>query len=66
MIDQGTPLYLYREIDGSAIYLFNAAVNRSIFVRTWFNDSALEKQAEVVYSSGDVRVYKVNKEIINN
>ncbi len=66
MIDQGTPLYLYRDLDGSAIYLFNAAVNRSIFVRTWFNDPSLEKQAEVVYSSGDVRVYKVNKEIINN
>ncbi|MFA5746385.1 MAG: STT3 domain-containing protein [archaeon] len=64
-IMQGTPVYLYREKDNSRIYLFNAATNKTVFARTWFRDTTLESFVDVSYTSGDVRVYKVNKDKLN-
>ena len=66
IVDQGTPLYVYRDLNNSAFYLFNAAVNKTIFVRLWFNDPSVEPILNLVYSKGDVRLYKVNKELLNN
>lgn len=64
-IMQGLPVYLYKEKDNSRIYLINAAINKTIFARVWFNDTTIEPFMELVYSSGDVRVYKVNKDKLN-
>jgi asparagine N-glycosylation enzyme membrane subunit Stt3 len=66
IVDQGTPLYVYRDLNNSAFYLFNNAVNKTIFVRLWFNDPSVEPILDLVYSKGDVRLYKVNKELLNN
>lgn len=64
-IMQGVPMYLYREKDNSRIYLLNAATNKTIFARVWFNDPTIEPFMELAYSSGEVRVYKVNKDKLN-
>ncbi len=61
----GIPVYLYKEKDNSKIYLFNAATNKTIFTRIWFKDKTLEPIVDLAYSSGDVRVYKVNKDKLN-
>jgi asparagine N-glycosylation enzyme membrane subunit Stt3 len=64
-IMQGMPVYLYKEKDNSRIYLINAAINKTIFARVWFNDPTVEPFIELSYSSGDVRVYSVNKDKLN-
>ena len=61
-IIENTPIYLYREKDNSRIYFLNAAVNKTIFARLWFDDKTLEPIATKAYSSGKVRIYRVNKE----
>lgn len=66
IVDQGIPLYVYRDLNNSAYYLFNASVNKTIFVRIWFNDPSVDPILDLVYSKGDVRLYKVNKELLNN
>ena len=64
-IMQNMPVFIYRAKDNSQIYLLNAAINKTIFARTVFEDKTLEPFLELVYSSGDTRVYKVNKENLN-
>lgn len=62
---QSVPVYLYKEKDNSMVYLINASINKTIFARVWFNDPTIEPFIELAYSSGDVRVYKVNKDKLN-
>jgi len=59
---ENTPIFIYREKDNSAIYLLNAATNKTVFARILFEDKTLEPIVTKAHSSGKVRVYKVNKE----
>ncbi|HPC10365.1 MAG TPA: hypothetical protein PLN85_04785, partial [archaeon] len=64
-IMQGTPMYIYRSPNNNELYIFNAAVNNSTFAKLWFNEPNAQDIGELVYSSGDVRVYKINKSNLN-
>lgn len=61
---ENVPIYMYREKDNSKIYLLNAAVNKTIFARMIFDDKTLEPIVTKAQSFGKVRVYKVNKELL--
>lgn len=58
---QGTPVFVYRSSNNNELYIFNAAVNNSTFAKLWFNDPSAQDIGELAYSSGNVRVYKINK-----
>ncbi|MFH1545285.1 MAG: STT3 domain-containing protein [archaeon] len=53
-------LFGYREKDNSAIYFLNAATNKTILARMWFDDPEI-KHFKEVYGNVGVKIFKVIK-----
>jgi asparagine N-glycosylation enzyme membrane subunit Stt3 len=61
LIAQNTPGFVYREGDGSKIYVFSTRANELMLVRLWMGDPAVrEKFTEIYRNSGGVRIFEVS------
>jgi len=58
-VDQGVPLFVYRDADYGSVYLLNPKSNATMLARIWFNDPEIEHFTEV-YGNQGVKIFKVN------
>ncbi|MCD6434169.1 MAG: hypothetical protein J7L14_00990 [Candidatus Diapherotrites archaeon] len=58
-LDPKMPLWLYREKDNRMLAIVNKEVNKTIFVRLWFNESNAAKYFKEVYYKDGVKIFKV-------
>ncbi|QQR93141.1 MAG: hypothetical protein IPJ89_02795 [Candidatus Iainarchaeum archaeon] len=59
-LQDGAPLYIYREADNSKIYAFSQKANKTQLVRLWMNDPELANEYELIYKNyGGVRIWEV-------
>lgn len=58
MLSETVPGFIYREKNNARIYMFNAASNKSMIVRIWFEDPTI-KNFPVVYENAGVKIFKV-------
>lgn len=59
-LQDGAPLYIYREADNSKVYAFSQKSNKTMLVRLWMNDPALANDYKLIYKNyGGVRIWEV-------
>jgi asparagine N-glycosylation enzyme membrane subunit Stt3 len=61
----GIPFYIYRLEDNSKMIFLNKAANNSTFAKIWLNEENHSLLFSTVYENGDVRIYKINKDFLN-
>ncbi|MEW6295718.1 MAG: STT3 domain-containing protein [Candidatus Diapherotrites archaeon] len=62
LYSESMPLFMYRTENNSDIYVLNAAANKTILARIWFDDPSIKNIKEVYSASGSnttVKVFKV-------
>ena len=60
-VQEGTPLFIYREKDNSRVYAFTAPANKTMLVRLWMHESSTTAHFEELYQNVDgVRIYQFN------
>jgi len=62
---QSIPTYFYRDENKKYFYLFNSAINNSTLAKMWFREEEASKYFEEVFHHETVKVFKVNKDIVN-
>jgi dolichyl-diphosphooligosaccharide--protein glycosyltransferase len=61
LLQNGAPLYLYRDEAKSRLYAFTTKSNASMLIRLWFDDPTLEESFPALYSNtGGVRIWGIN------
>lgn len=61
----GVPIFMYRLEDNSKLFILNTSSNNSAFAKIWFNENIHSQLFSLAYENGDVRIYEVNKEKVN-
>ena len=55
---------VYKSKDGSEIYVVNMVSNNSMFTKIWM-DAPDANFMSLVHQAGNVRIYKINKNLLN-
>lgn len=58
-LQDGQPLYIYREANNSKIYAFSQKSNKTMLVRLWMQDPSITKYKLIYKNYGGVRIYEV-------
>lgn len=61
MIDERTPIFVYRNSEKSRLYALNARTNSTVLAKIWFQEPEAAKLFKEVYSGKGVKVFKVVK-----
>ena len=64
ILNNSTPIVVYRSKDGSEIYVVNMVANNSMFTKIWMNSPDANFMS-LVHQAGNVRIYKINKNLLN-
>ncbi|MFH1257050.1 MAG: STT3 domain-containing protein [Candidatus Diapherotrites archaeon] len=59
LLNETTPVFIYRTPDNSTLIIENAVGNNTMIVRLWMHDPSLDKYYEEVYSNPGVKIWKV-------
>ena len=59
------PLFIYRAKDNSRLYIVNAKTNNTVLAKMWFYDPGVTSYFEEVYFYKEVKIFKINKDKLN-
>lgn len=66
-LQDGVPIYIYREANNSKIYAFSQRSNKTILVRLWMNDPTIADDYTLIYKNfGGVRIWQINQEAMES
>ncbi|MDO8647798.1 MAG: STT3 domain-containing protein [Candidatus Diapherotrites archaeon] len=62
IINERTPIFIYRAADNSKIFALSPETNNTVIAKMWFKEPTMMKNFEEVYSVKQVKVFKVKKD----
>lgn len=60
----GVPMFVYKSEKNDVIYIINSAINNSVYAKIYFKDPSTPKIYDYVYTNNEVKVFKVNKDLL--